>query len=92
MRRWLTAARRDWPCPVNLAVYDGKMWVMEGYHIDGGNRADVWYSADGIDWHEVADTPWAPRHAASVCVYDEALWMVAGNNMTPDAWKLTPVQ
>jgi hypothetical protein len=75
-----------------VAVYDGKMWVMEGYHIDSGNRADVWYSADGIDWHEVADTPWAPRHAASVCVYDEALWMVAGNNMTPDAWKLTPAR
>ena len=25
----------------------------------------------------------------SVFVYQDALWMVAGNNMTPDAWKLT---
>lgn len=27
-----------------------------------------------------------------VAVYDEALWMVAGNNMTPDAWTLTPAR
>tara|TARA_Y100000588_G_scaffold263497_1_gene278186 strand:- start:100 stop:1011 length:912 start_codon:yes stop_codon:yes gene_type:complete len=73
-----------------VAVYDGNMWVMEGYYKDSGNRADVWYSADGVEWFEVPDTPWSPRHAASVCVYEGGLWMVAGNNMTPDAWKLTP--
>jgi hypothetical protein len=65
------------------------MWVMEGYNARGGNRKDVWYSQDGINWYEVADTPWNPRHAASVFVHDGALWMVAGNNMQPDAWKLT---
>lgn len=32
--------------------------------------------------------PWKPRHAASVFVYDNALWMVAGNNMEQDVWKL----
>ena len=74
-----------------VAVYDGKMWVMEGCNGDSGNRSDVWYSADGIDWREVP-TPWAPRHAASVCVYDDALWIVAGNNMFPDSWKLTPLK
>jgi hypothetical protein len=73
----------------DVAVFDGKMWVLEGYHRDGGNRSDVWFSADGVNWHEAPDTPWAPRHAASVFVYNDALWMVAGNNMTPDVWKLT---
>ena len=29
-----------------------------------------------------------PRHAASVYVHDGALWMVAGNNMESDVWKL----
>jgi len=71
-----------------VAVFDGRLWVMEGY--DGrGNRNDVWYSSDGATWREVPETPWAPRHAASVFVYDDALWMVAGNNMFPDVWKLT---
>ncbi len=62
------------------------MWVLEGYA--GENRNDVWYSDDGSNWYEVPATPWQPRHAASVFVHDGALWMVAGNNMEPDVWKL----
>ena len=53
-----------------------------------GNRKDVWYSADGVNWYEVPNTPWPPRHAASVFVHENALWMVAGNNMMSDVWKL----
>ncbi|MCC6422101.1 MAG: PEP-CTERM sorting domain-containing protein [Phycisphaerales bacterium] len=74
----------------DVAVFNNELWVMEGY--DGaGNREDVWHSPDGVNWTELPDTPWAPRHAASVFVHDDALWMVAGNNMTPDVWKLTVV-
>jgi len=70
-----------------VAAFDGRMWVMEGYE-GRGNRKDVWYSADGTTWHELPDTPWNPRHAASVFVFDNALWMVAGNNFEKDVWKL----
>ncbi len=70
----------------DVAVWDNKMWVMEGYYQQ--NRNDVWYSSDGVNWYELPDTPWKPRHAASVFVYDNALWMVAGNNMESDVWKL----
>ncbi|MEX2119443.1 MAG: isochorismatase family protein [Pirellulales bacterium] len=69
-----------------VAVFDDRLWVLEGYH--HSNRNDVWHSSDGVDWHELPDTPWAPRHTASVFVHDGALWMVAGNNMQPDVWKL----
>lgn len=69
-----------------VAVFDGRMWVLEGWN--QSNRNDVWYSSDGTSWSQLTGTPWAPRHAASVFVYDDALWMVAGNNMTPDVWKL----
>lgn len=72
----------------DVAVWDGKLWVMEGYHKDGGNRNDVWHSADGVNWTEIPNTPWKPRHAASLFVYKDALWMVAGNNMQPDVWRL----
>lgn len=71
----------------DVAVFDGKMWVLEGWN--QSNRNDVWYSSDGVNWQEVPSTPWPVRHAASVFVHDNALWMVAGNNMTPDVWKLT---
>jgi hypothetical protein len=70
----------------DVAVFDDRLWVMEGYA--KGNRNDVWYSADGVKWYEVPKTPWKPRHAASVFVYGNALWMVAGNNMETDVWKL----
>jgi hypothetical protein len=97
---WSTADGREWKRHVELApweprqyhdvaVFDGRMWVLEGYSAGRGNRNDVWYSADGVNWYELPKTPWAPRHAASVFVHDGALWMVAGNNMQSDVWKLT---
>ena len=72
-----------------VAVWDGRLWVMEGYNKASGNRKDVWYSSDGVNWYELPNTPWKPRHAASVFVHADALWMVTGNNMFPDVWKLT---
>ena len=69
-----------------VAVFDNKLWVLEGWN--GSNRNDVWYSEDGSQWHAL-ETPWAPRHAASVFVHDGALWVVAGNNMQSDVWKLS---
>ena len=72
-----------------VAVFDDRMWVMEGWAAESGNRRDVWHSADGVEWTELPHTPWAPRHAASVFVHDGSLWMVAGNNMEPDVWRLS---
>jgi len=71
-----------------VAVWDDKLWVLEGF-AGGENRNDVWFSPDGGTWTELEDTPWPPRHAASVFVHRDALWMVAGNNMTSDVWRLT---
>ena len=77
------------------AVHDGRMWILGGGMYDTPASPvrkfynDVWSSADGVDWTELPDTPWAPRHAASVFVHDESLWMVAGNNMEPDVWRLS---
>lgn len=76
----------------DVAVWDGRLWVMEGYHSEGGNRNDVWHSTDGAHWEEVAGTPWKPRHAASVFVHGGHLWMVAGNNMESDVWRLEAVR
>jgi hypothetical protein len=61
---------------------------MEGCRTDCRNRKDVWYSDDGVRWTELPGTPWAPRHAASVAVYQDALWVVTGNNLTSDVWRL----
>ncbi|HPK00335.1 MAG TPA: hypothetical protein PKW60_12685, partial [Candidatus Hydrogenedentes bacterium] len=70
----------------DVAVFDGRLWVLEGWNQE--NRNDVWHSADGVEWQELPGTPWAPRHASSLFVYKDALWVVAGNNMQSDVWKL----
>ena len=79
----------------DVAAFDGKLWVLEGSWAAEGQRSrnqnDVWYSSDGVNWTELPGTPWKPRHAASVFVHDNALWMVAGNNMESDVWKLVRV-
>ena len=72
----------------DVAVFDDKLWLMEGQRVPGGNGNDVWFSADGERWEELPATPWAKRHAASVFVYKNALWMVAGNHMGRDVWRL----
>ena len=69
-----------------VAAFDGRLWVLEGWN--GSNRNDVWHSRDGAKWEELPGTPWAPRHAASVFVHGGCLWMVAGNNMESDVWRL----
>jgi hypothetical protein len=97
---WSSADGKTWECQTvaapwaprqyhDVAVFDNRLWVLEGYNANGGNRSDVWHSADGIAWTEIPDTPWPARHAASVFVYNDSLWMVAGNNMTSDVWRLT---
>ena len=43
---------------------------------------------DGVEWKELPNTPWKPRHAASLVVHNGVLWMIAGNNMEPDVWRL----
>ena len=97
---WSTADGVEWTCQNGAAswhprmyhevvAFDGRVWVLEGWPEIGANRNDVWHSADGVDWEELPGTPWAPRHAASVFVFDDALWMVAGNNMESDVWNLT---
>jgi hypothetical protein len=73
----------------DVAVFDGKMWILEG--CDKRNRNDVWCSDNGTDWHKLPETPWRPRHASSIFVYDNSLWVVAGNNMESDVWRLNKV-
>ncbi|MDD2474388.1 MAG: twin-arginine translocation signal domain-containing protein [Dysgonamonadaceae bacterium] len=96
---WSSADGVNWICHLEsapwsprqyheVAVFDNRLWVLEGYYEKGGNRNDVWCSSDGIHWEELPNTPWKPRHAASVFVHDNALWVVAGNNMESDVWKL----
>ena len=96
---WSSSDGVHWNCHVEstlskprqyheVAVFDDQIWILEGYNAERGNRNDVWYSSDGVSWNELLCIPWKERHAASVFVYADALWIVAGNNMEKDVWKL----
>ncbi|MDA0834858.1 MAG: hypothetical protein O2955_03540 [Planctomycetota bacterium] len=71
-----------------VSVFDDRLWVLQGRIQGTVDVADAWYSADGVSWTEVPNTPWKGRHASSVFAYDNALWLVAGNSMERDVWKL----
>ena len=83
----------DKGCPnaETIAADTAARWPEMSHWISTANLKDVWYSADGAHWQELPEAPWAPRHAASVFVHDNALWMVAGNNMESDVWKLVRI-
>ena len=100
---WSTEDGAEWTCHTknapwlprsyhDVAAFDSKLWVLEGAYRKVGprsrNQNNVWYSDDGVGWTELPNTPWKPRHAASVFVHGNSLWMVAGNNMESDVWRL----
>lgn len=71
-------------------VYDGKIWIIAGYHY--GNRNDVWSSSDGKCWQEVQiDPKWAIRHEPMCLVFDDRLWMMGGcgDRLYNDIWTYT---
>jgi hypothetical protein len=75
-----------------ITVFDGRMWVLGGHGAAGdGNLADVWYSSDGVRWTQLPNTPWMARHAASVAVFKNTLWLTAGStddSPQNDVWRL----
>ncbi|MFN0199294.1 MAG: hypothetical protein ACKVT0_21300 [Planctomycetaceae bacterium] len=71
-----------------VAAFDERLWVLQGRIKGTVDVADAWHSSDGVNWSEVPNTPWKGRHATSVYNYDGALWVVAGNSMERDVWKL----
>jgi hypothetical protein len=61
----------------------------------GIEMGDVWYSEDGITWHELKSTtgnwPEGTRHAQSSTVFNDALWYMCGI-ATNNAWKIINTQ
>lgn len=89
--RWtLETDQVPWPAREyhSLATWDGRLWVVAGYN-DAGNIGDAWYSVDGRSWYPSTDEPiaWDPRHAASLWVYKDAIYLAGGGD--EDVWKLS---
>ncbi len=64
------------------AVFNNKMWLIGGgtdCSIQGGVKADVWSSTDGITWTEVlANPPFGTRWGCGTVVFNGKLWVIGG--------------
>ncbi|MFH1743379.1 MAG: cadherin-like beta sandwich domain-containing protein, partial [bacterium] len=95
-KNWTKAIdHAPWPCRIwgNSAVYKNRLWVFGGFRSEPAwnNFNDVWYSSNGADWHELtSETIWSPRHEVSAYVFNNRLWVIAGNSwpLTNDVWYL----
>ena len=68
-----------------VTSFNGRIWVVGGgyyRHPDSTVKwtSHIYTSVDGVNWRQEQDGPWAGRQYANVCVWDNRLWMVGGNN------------
>ncbi|MGC8861801.1 MAG: cadherin-like beta sandwich domain-containing protein [Armatimonadota bacterium] len=84
-----------WPARrwTSCVVYRNRIWLFGGFRSQPTwqNFNDVWYSADGKNWKQlITENIWSPRHEISAYVFNDRLWVVAGNAwpLANDAWQL----
>ncbi len=59
-------------------VYDGKMWIRNGYYHGGKLTRDLWSSTDGANWTLVnAATPYDGY--SEMVVFDGKMWAIKGS-------------
>jgi len=57
------------------AVFQGKMWISNAYHVGGVLVRDLWNSSDGVNWTKVLDqTPYDGY--AEMVVFQDKLWAI----------------
>lgn len=76
-----------------VAFFENRLWVMGGRSAEGpaGLRNDIWFSQDGVTWHEaVPRARWVPREGATAVVHDGKLWLIGGvdaaDRVRRDVW------
>ena len=80
-------------------VFDNKLWLFGGYDTTAnhntGAKNDVWYSEDGIQWHQQTQhAPWTVRSGGTSVVFKNKLWLFSGkqpggeHNWGGDVWTM----
>ena len=64
-------------------VFNDRMWLLGGWNVS--DKVSFLYVCNSEVWFSTLGRVGTPR----VLVYKNALWIAAGNNMTPEVWKLT---
>jgi hypothetical protein len=87
--------RAPWPARIwsTCIVYHDHFFLLDGFQAQPTriNFNDVWYSGDGKTWRQLkTETIWKERHEASVLVFNDKLWVIAGMGwpLVNDVWSL----
>ena len=73
---------------LSVAAFDGNLFVTDGsVGVQEGLSNEVWYSPDGVNWQELEETPWGIRHASSLTVHNDHLYLAQGFSRR-DVWRL----
>lgn len=69
-----------------ILTFNNKLWMI-GYSSSTSSPGDtkIWSSSDGLNWQAEADGPWAPRTQHAGLVYDNKMWLIAGDQ-EEDVW------
>lgn len=67
-----------------VAVRGNELIMLAGY--DTANRNDVWASSNGAVWREIANTPWAIRHALGAAVHEDEVVILGGPLDDTSTW------
>jgi hypothetical protein len=71
----------------DVIVYDKKFWMIGGsYKME--NLNDIWYSEDAISWKKLVNELFPSRHASSLIVFQNKLYIIAGN-LRNDVWEVS---
>jgi outer membrane protein assembly factor BamB len=70
------------------------MWIIGGHTTGSGCLADVWCSADGLNWREARQTAeWTAREYHASVVFNGKMWVIGGYDYTGhyknDVWSST---
>jgi|TARA_Y100000296_G_scaffold86747_1_gene127642 hypothetical protein len=59
-------------------VFNGKMWISNGYYHGNVTSRDLWSSINGVTWNmEVSDTPYDSY--SEMVVYNGKIWAIKGS-------------
>lgn len=71
----------------DVIVYDQKFWIVGGSY-GFNNINEIWYSKDAISWSKLDNKFFPSRHATSLVVFQNKLFIIAGN-LKNDIWEVS---
>lgn len=89
-----------WRDGAGVVEYNGRKIMFGGWNLSvfpgGGSTNEVWESLDnGLNWTQLSNAPWSPRHSFGYCVRGGKIWLWGGDYLSgvyqKDVWTFDDV-